>query len=38
MCSRFVSTTRPIATLSISRMVSRITAKASWPILPSGVR
>jgi hypothetical protein len=30
-----VSTTGPIATLSISLMVSRITAKASWPTLPS---
>jgi len=30
--------TRPIATLSISLMVSRITAKASWPTLPSGRR
>jgi hypothetical protein len=29
MCSRLVSTKRPIATLFISRMVSRITAKAS---------
>ncbi|HTF71951.1 MAG TPA: hypothetical protein VK638_55720, partial [Edaphobacter sp.] len=29
--------TRPIATLSISRIVSRITAKASWPTLPSGL-
>jgi hypothetical protein len=38
MCSRFVSTTRPIATFFISRMVSRITAKASWPTLPSGRR
>lgn len=34
----FVSTTRPIATLSISPTVSRITAKASWPSLPSGHR
>src|SRR2546425_70785 len=42
MCSRLVSTTRPIATLFMLRMVSRITAKASastlaylmrWPVL-----
>ena len=38
MCSRLVSTTRPIATLFISRMVSRMTAKASWPTLPSGTQ
>src|ERR1700733_11960152 len=31
MCSRLVNTRRPIATLPISRIVSRITAKASWP-------
>ena len=36
MCSRLVSTTRPIAILFISRMVSRMTAKASCPTLPSG--
>ena len=35
MCSRLVSTSRPIATMSILRMVSRMTAKASWPTLPS---
>jgi hypothetical protein len=29
MCSRLVSTTRPIATMFMSRTVSRITAKAS---------
>src|SRR5216683_1747981 len=33
MCSRLVSTTRPIATLFMLRMVSRMTAKASWPTL-----
>ena len=38
MCSRLVSTTRPMATLFISRMVSRMTAKASWPTLPSGTQ
>jgi hypothetical protein len=32
MCSRFVKTTRPIATLSMLRMVSRMTAKASCPL------
>ena len=37
-CSRLVSTTRPIATLFISRLVSRITANASCPTLPSGQR
>ena len=37
-CSRLVGTTRPIATLFISRMVSRITANASCPTLPSGRR
>src|SRR5436190_2247899 len=33
MCSRLVKTKRPIATLFMVRMVSRITAKASWPTL-----
>jgi hypothetical protein len=32
MCSRLVSTTRPIATLFISRMVSRMTAKADFAV------
>ena len=31
MCSRFVRTTRPIATMSMLRMVSRMTANASCP-------
>src|SRR5712671_5281870 len=35
ICSRLVRTTRPIATLLISRMVSRMAAKASCPTLPS---
>jgi len=38
MCSRLVSTSRPIATKSMLRIVSRITANASWPTLPSGTR
>src|SRR3954447_23982940 len=38
MCSRLVRTTRPIATMSMLRMVSRITAKASCPTFPSGTR
>src|SRR6266478_7044865 len=32
MCSRFVRTTWPIATMSMLRMVSRMTANASCPI------
>src|SRR6195256_3299192 len=34
MCSRFVKTTRPIATISMLRIVSRMTAKASWTNFP----
>ena len=35
ICSRLVSTTRPIANFPISRMVSRITAKAPSAAVPS---
>ena len=38
MCSRLVNTTRPIAILFIRGSSARITAKASWPTLPSGRR
>jgi hypothetical protein len=37
MC-RLVSTTRPIATMSMLRIVSRITANASCPTFPSGTK
>ena len=35
--SRFASTTRPSATISLPRIASRITAKASWPTASFGV-
>jgi hypothetical protein len=36
MCSRLVSTTRPMATSFISSITWRMMTKASWPTLPSG--